>query len=606
MSLRHQVLVDLPDPKYQKYGKEPFVTIVMYHGGKKVHRPKAEYVGGNKMYLVGGGSQTEPQTEFQTEPQIEPIVEPQTETNIQKGKRVVVENEDNSKFDESEWDKVFNIVDSYANDYEQGGVESQNEGEGEEESDRLVESQYEMDVDDDTEQGDQTEHGGFDNVEESGDDSQEGEASDPEEATIESGVEETDDDFVYVVGSDEEDKGPKCVFNPRNKYNPHFEIGMIFSNKVELRDAIHSHVVTTKRSLKIMKNDKRRVYVKCLGDGCQWRLNALKLGGESTFQIREYNSEHKCARSFNVKNVNSKWLSAKYEDAFRTDLKRNVKGFRKDLVMNDGGDGTGHRKFSKFYICFDALRRGFLSGCRPVIGVDGCHLKGPYGGVFLTAVSIDPNNNLYPLAYAVVAGETRESWQWFLELLKGNLHIVRDDTYTFISNKQKGLIPAFECVFPGADNRFCVRHMHNNMKTVGFRGLAFKKSLWNAAKATTVSEFNFRMQELEKLDGKVLEWLSDKPPTHWSSNILEAREKPILTMLEWVREWIMTRLSDLRDRAGKKWQDKKICPKIKKIIEKNMDKAADCIPIKSDDVHYEISCYDGARYMKMGLDRHYM
>ncbi|KAL0386070.1 UNVERIFIED_CONTAM: hypothetical protein Sradi_3001300 [Sesamum radiatum] len=343
MSLRHQVLVDLPDPKYQKYGKG-----------------------------------------------------------------VVVENEDNSEFDDSEWDEVFNIVDSYANDYEQGGVESQNEGEGEEESDRLYESEYEMNVDDDTEQGDQTEHGGLDNVEESGDDSHEGEASDPEEAATESDVEETDDDFDSVAGSDEEDKVPKCVFNPRNKYNPHFEIGMIFSNKVELRDAIHSHAVSTKRSLKIMKNDKRRVYVKCLGDGCQWRLNALKLGGESTFQIREYNSKHKCARSFNVKNVNSKWLSAKYEDAFRTDPKRNVKGFRKDvikeirchvsknqayrakkkalnaiegkaedqfeclwdyaaelrssnpgstvqLVMNDGGNGTGQRKFSKFYVCFDAF-----------------------------------------------------------------------------------------------------------------------------------------------------------------------------------------------------------------------------------------------------------
>ncbi|KAL0392743.1 UNVERIFIED_CONTAM: hypothetical protein Sradi_2497100 [Sesamum radiatum] len=68
-------------------------------------------------------------------------------------------------------------------------------------------------------------------------------------------------------------------------------------------------------------------------------------------------------------------------------------------------------------------------------------------------------------------------------------------------------------------------------------------------------------------------------------------------MLEWVREWIMTRLSDLGDRARKKWQDKKIYPKIKKVVEKNMDKAVDCIPIKSDDVHYEISCYDCARYV---------
>ncbi|KAL0322513.1 UNVERIFIED_CONTAM: hypothetical protein Sangu_1870600 [Sesamum angustifolium] len=94
-------------------------------------------------------------------------------------------------------------------------------------------------------------------------------------------------------------------------------------------------------------------------------------------------------------------------------------------VMNDWEDGIGQRKFSKSYVCFDAYRRGFLSGCRPVIGVDGCHLKGLYRGVLLTAVSTDPNNNLYPLAYPMVARETRESWQWFLELLNGDLHILK-------------------------------------------------------------------------------------------------------------------------------------------------------------------------------------
>ncbi|KAL2243380.1 UNVERIFIED_CONTAM: hypothetical protein Sindi_0456000 [Sesamum indicum] len=214
------------------------------------------------------------------------------------------------------------------------------------------------------------------------------------------------------------------------------------------------------------------------------------------------------------------------------------------MVMTYGDDGQ--RKFSKFYVCFDALRQGFLSGCRPVIGVDGCHLKGPYGGVLLTAISIDPNNNLY-LAYAVVSGETREAWQWFFELLKDDSHIIRDDIYTFISDKQKGLFPAFEYVFPGADNRFYVRHLYGNMKTVGFRGLAFKKALWIAAKATIVSEFNFRMEEFAKLNPKLVEWLSDKPPTHWSRAYLIVFQ------------------------------------------------TADCIPIKSDDWYYEVSCYDGAR-----------
>ncbi|KAK4410830.1 hypothetical protein Sango_0156000 [Sesamum angolense] len=159
------------------------------------------------------------------------------------------------------------------------------------------------------------------------------------------------------------------------------------------------------------------------------------------------------------------------------------------MMMTDSDDGNVNKKFAKFYVMFDALRVGFLSGCRPIIGVDGCHLKGPHGGVLLTAVSIDPNNNLYPLAYAIVSGETREAWEWFLGLLKSDLNMVREDAYTFISDKQKGLIPAFESVFPGSDKRYCVRHLHGNMKTAGFKGLAYKSALWNVARATTESEF---------------------------------------------------------------------------------------------------------------------
>ncbi|KAL0415665.1 UNVERIFIED_CONTAM: hypothetical protein Slati_3398400 [Sesamum latifolium] len=56
----------------------------------------------------------------------------------------------------------------------------------------------------------------------------------------------------------------------------------------------------------------------------------------------------------------------------------------------------------------------------------------------------------------------------------------------------------------------------------------------------------------------------------------------------------MLRLTENRVSAQKTWSAKRICPKIRKILDKNMDKAADCIPIKSDQYNYEISCYDGA------------
>ncbi|KAG8387276.1 hypothetical protein BUALT_Bualt02G0004600 [Buddleja alternifolia] len=127
---------------------------------------------------------------------------------------------------------------------------------------------------------------------------------------------------------------------------------------------------------------------------------------------------------------------------------------------------NGAGVFGKFYVCFKGLKDGFLAGCRPYIGVDGCHLKGPNGGVLLAAVGIDPNNNSFPICYAVVGRETKELWGWFLTLLKHDLQIERDYEWTFTSDKQKGLIPAFETVFPTADNRYCVRHLHGNMKKI--------------------------------------------------------------------------------------------------------------------------------------------
>ena len=52
--------------------------------------------------------------------------------------------------------------------------------------------------------------------------------------------------------------------------------------------------------------------------------------------------------------------------------------------------------------------------CRPLIGLDGCFLKGEYRGQLLTAIGKDGNNQMLPIAYAVVEAETTELWSWLL------------------------------------------------------------------------------------------------------------------------------------------------------------------------------------------------
>ncbi|XP_070017886.1 uncharacterized protein [Nicotiana sylvestris] len=46
------------------------------------------------------------------------------------------------------------------------------------------------------------------------------------------------------------------------------------------------------------------------------------------------------------------------------------------LVKTDRNLEPGKNLFKYFYVCFDALKKGWLEGCRKIIGFDGCFLKG--------------------------------------------------------------------------------------------------------------------------------------------------------------------------------------------------------------------------------------
>lgn len=73
--------------------------------------------------------------------------------------------------------------------------------------------------------------------------------------------------------------------------------------------------------------------------------------------------------------------------------------------------------FKGFFVCFEGLRLGLLGGCRPFICLDGCFLKTFLGGMLLAAVGRYGNDQMFPLDWAVVEGETNDSWDWFMSQL---------------------------------------------------------------------------------------------------------------------------------------------------------------------------------------------
>jgi hypothetical protein len=106
-------------------------------------------------------------------------------------------------------------------------------------------------------------------------------------------------------------------------------------------------------------------------------------------------------------------------------------------VERECNPSSESRQFKRIYICFAALKAGFLACGRQLLGLDGCFMKGPFPGQVLTAVGIDSNNGIYPVAYAVVEAETTSSWTWFLELIGDDLGLNSQSNFTFISDRQK-------------------------------------------------------------------------------------------------------------------------------------------------------------------------
>ncbi|XP_021802370.1 uncharacterized protein LOC110746457, partial [Prunus avium] len=358
--------------------------------------------------------------------------------------------------------------------------------------------------------------------------------------------------------------------------NPEFRIGMQFANKEELKEAIREYAIVQGRNVKLVKNDNRRIQAKCAGHTrCPFILFASKIDrDEQTFAIKTLSLEHECTRVDKLKYTNSRWLSIRFADKIRKNPEWDVGAFQSEVLekyhmnvsrhqiyrakslskviiegsyveqyarlwdyaeelkkANKGSTVIIKNKmngdvpvFQRIYVCLEACKRGFLAGCRPLVGIDGCHLKAPYTGQVLTAVGVDGNNGMYPVAYAVVEVESKSSWIWFLELLIADLKIENGKALVFISDKQKGKIPAIETLLPTAEHRMCVRHIYSNFRTE-HAGLALKNILWAAARVTTIPWYEVEMEKMKQQDEGAWKWLIKRPAKNWSRSHFEPHSK---------------------------------------------------------------------------------
>ncbi|GJW27030.1 mutator type transposase [Tanacetum coccineum] len=179
---------------------------------------------------------------------------------------------------------------------------------------------------------------------------------------------------------------------------------------------------------------------------------------------------------------------------------------------------------------------GFKEGGRELLALDGAFMRGQYPGRMLTTVGVDANNGICLVAYGIVEPKNQYSWTWFLKCLADDFDLFTNSNFTFITDRQKGLVPTISKLFPSAEYKFCVRHINENMNLT-WKGGDYKEMLWRCATSITVVKFQKNMNDLKDYNKKAYEWLSKIPPEHWSRAYFSVIQKsngtltPVVTKL---------------------------------------------------------------------------
>ncbi|KAK2644599.1 hypothetical protein Ddye_019794 [Dipteronia dyeriana] len=213
-------------------------------------------------------------------------------------------------------------------------------------------------------------------------------------------------------------------------------------------------------------------------------------------------------------------------------------------------------QFEYMFIAHAASLHGFCTVIRPVIAIDGTHLKGKFSGIMFVTICLDANNQVYPLAYGFGDVEDEMSWTWFLNELKNAIGSLED--YMIISDRHLGIKVAMEKVYPNVPHGYCVFHIAQNIKKDYKRkdvSLLFKQA-W---KAYRKSEFKETMLEMMKVNRVAFKELMNVGPERWSrayspvrrywlmtssiaesmnSCLVHARQMSITTMIEFIRDML--------------------------------------------------------------------
>ncbi|XP_057745623.1 uncharacterized protein LOC130963539 [Arachis stenosperma] len=293
--------------------------------------------------------------------------------------------------------------------------------------------------------------------------------------------------FNSPISSEDEGKIAYDPFDEDTEYGEvEFKVRQLFPTIEIFKKALKDYFVHEGKDMLYIKNEKHRLRATCAANKCPWLIYISWNSASRCFQVKTLIDEHSCAWDYGSNMADRQWLASKLikklliqpDMKLRYVMEHMIEEYNiqlnprmiaktlkvaREVVIGNARDqyekvrdylNELHRSnpgtialvktipqlvsfplFDRLYICLDTSKKGFKEGCRPLIGLDGCFLKGYYGGQLLSAVGQDANNHFFIIAFAVVLNECKDTWKWFLTLLQEDLGEVTQFGLNFISDQ---------------------------------------------------------------------------------------------------------------------------------------------------------------------------
>ncbi|XP_057763557.1 uncharacterized protein LOC130984130 [Arachis stenosperma] len=340
-----------------------------------------------------------------------------------------------------------------------------------------------------------------------------------------------------------------------------FRIGMEYSSRKSVVAEIRSFTISRGVDYDVYESEPQTFYAKCkmYGRGCDWLIRASLIRKKGCWEIRRYNGRHTCTIG-TISQDHSKLDSDTVAEAIRPLIETDpsmklpkglvgkaevccqsfwrLGGILPSIAMvalghvekipgsvvqietrqlyngNEEAQGVKihHRVFWSFNPCIRAFRH-----CKPLVQVDGIHLYEKYKGTLLVVVAQDGNQNIVPIAFALVEGETADAWHFFLRNLR--MYVVRKNGVGMISDRHESIRAAInhsggDWQPPRAWWMFYIRHIGSNFLRA-FKVPHLQKLVVNIGYSRTVEEYNINYKRLEERGEAYARWCDAIGLRHW-------------------------------------------------------------------------------------------